>query len=99
MKPFVYLFLISMLGVALAACGEEDEGPSCFTCLYEKRSSGCGSSGFGPWEEGSSTIDFELRDGLTPEGFCREAFPASDLECAGGCCVSFQFRNVRVGPC
>ncbi len=79
-------------------CSDDNE-LTCFTCLYEKRTTSCGSAAFGSWEEGSAVIDFEIRDDLTPEGFCRQTYPANDTECAGGCCISFQFRNVRVESC
>ncbi len=87
------------MALGYLACSDDDDEPDCFTCLYEKRSTSCSSGSFGSWEEGSSTIDFELKDGLSREGFCKQAYPASDIECGGSCCISFQFRNVRVGSC
>ena len=94
------LMLVTLLALPLilGACGD-DEGVTCFTCLYEKRTTSCSSSSFGPWESGEATIDFELKDGLTPTQFCSDAYPASDIECGGGCCIDFQFRNVSVGSC
>jgi hypothetical protein len=87
-----------VLALLLVHCSEDDE-ISCFTCQYEKRTTSCSSSSFGPWEQGTLTVDYELKDGLSPEQYCNQTYPASDIECAGGCCISFQFRNVSVGSC
>lgn len=92
------IFLLLCVFLFATGCGD-DEGPSCFTCQFEERRTGCNSTSYGSWEDGSSVIDFELKDGLSPESFCRQTYPSSDIECSSGCCVSFQFRNVRVGSC
>ena len=97
MKKLTLVFSIMML--LITGCSDDDDEVTCFTCLYEQRNTSCGSSEFGPWEEGSAIIDFEIRDDLTPESFCLQAYPANDIECGGGCCLSFQFRDVRVGSC
>ena len=81
--------------------GWDDDGWSVFHCTYEERMTSCNSTSFGPWESECRTVDFELRDGLTPEGFCQEAYSGSDTECAGGCCMDFEFRNTEAhsGAC
>ncbi|MCA9608335.1 MAG: hypothetical protein KC619_22150 [Myxococcales bacterium] len=77
----------------VAACGEAVPR-SDFYCTYESRRTSCSSSDFGPWTSECTLVDFEIRDDLTPDTFCAEAYPPTDTECAGGCCVSFEFRNV-----
>lgn len=94
-----YTAILIILPLFMACSNSDDGTPECFTCEFEKRTTSCSSSSFGPWEADVAIIDFELRDGLTPQGFCNEAYPANDIECGGGCCISFQFRNVSVGSC
>ncbi|MDN5216473.1 hypothetical protein QQ020_30675 [Fulvivirgaceae bacterium BMA12] len=98
MKNFIIFSLAFTLAMSFGC--SEDEGPSCFKCVYEKRSTGCGGSGFGAWEEGSSEHDAStIRDDLTPQSYCDLVYPASDLACELNCCISFQFKNVVVASC
>lgn len=79
-------------------CNSDDDGVACFSCLYEQQRTGCNNNDYGDWEEKSLTIN-EPKDGLVPEQFCNEQFPATDLFCESSCCIRFRHRNVRVGPC
>ena len=93
------LFATMLIGsfCALLSCGEEE---TCFRCLYEKRVSSCNSYSYGPWEAGEITEDLEnIKSGLSKEDYCNQVYPASDSHCAGGCCLNFQFQNVRVASC
>lgn len=102
MKKALLLTLALFALLITGACSsDEDGGTEVFHCSYEQRNTSCSSSKFGPWTAGCATVDFELREGLTAESFCSQAYPASDIECGGGCCISFQFRNVvsSGGPC
>ena len=96
------LLAVFVLG-GLSACidEEEDKPPGVFSCVYEGRKTSCSSSAFGPWTAACSTVDFELREGLSPEQYCQQAYPANDVHCAGSCCLSFQYRNVSMqgGAC
>lgn len=96
------IFVMIAAAFVLAACSSDESGTGTFHCSFEEsKTSGCGGSSFGPFIAGCSTVDFELREGLTRESFCAQAYPASDIECAGGCCVQFRFQNVVAGdgPC
>ena len=88
-----------IFAIGFTGCFEEET--TCFRCVYEERSTtGCSGSSYGPWESGESTADTEdIRSDLTREEYCDLVYPSSDTECGGGCCVSFQFRNVRVESC
>ena len=98
-KAVLVALVLLLASMGLAACG--DDGPSIFSCTFEQRKTSCGSSSFGEWEAECRTIDFELRDGLSPEQFCQNAYSGSDTECGGGCCLDFQFRatEMRSGRC
>lgn len=98
MKTFIKLLTGFTLLIILGC--SEDEGPSCFKCIYEERKTSCGSAGFGNWEAGSSEHDTRtIRDDLNPQSFCELLYPPSDLECAANCCINFQFRNVQEQGC
>ena len=97
MKNIVLPIILTSITFSVGC--SDDEGLECFSCVYEKRRTGCNSLIFRDWEQGSSTIDFELKDGLTPESFCRQTFPSSDTECSATCCINIQYRNVRVESC
>ncbi len=99
MKKIIQNIMLLTALLVLTGCpGDDDDSVGCFSCLYEQQRTGCNNSNYSDWEERSITID-EPRDDLDPEQFCKESFPATDIECAAGCCVSFRYRNVRVGPC
>jgi len=98
MKRTIHLFAVIII-ILLTGCSKSDDSPRCFTCEYEERTTGCNSSTFGNWEAKIYTVDFELKEGLSSESFCEQSFPSNDIECASTCCVSFQFRNVKVGEC
>ena len=87
--------------LASGACGTSGGGSGTFSCVYEVSSTPCNSGAFGPYTAECATIDFELRDDLSPEQFCNDAYSGTDFECGGGCCVSFRFRNTHVesGAC
>ena len=89
----VTLVLMSGCDTGLGGGGGGNSGT--FSCTYEQRRTSCSSLSFGSWEAECSPIDFELRDDLTPEGFCQEAYTGSDTECAGACCINFEFRNTQ----
>ncbi len=96
MKTRLVRIVMCSLGALVVLVGCGDAGGGLNSCAYEERTTSCGGGDFGPWEERCSPIDFELREGLTAESFCNSAYSGSDLECAAGCCVSFEFRNTRV---
>ena len=98
MKTFIKLIIGCTLLIAFGC--SEDEGPSCFKCIYEERKTSCSSSGFGNWEAGSSEHDEStIRNDLNPQSFCELVYPSSDLECQANCCINFQFRNVQAVDC
>ena len=94
MSPNLLLTLLLLSAAVLPACGSDGVPRSDFACVYEERQTDCGGGSFGPWTSECSFVDFEIRDDLTPQAYCDQAYPASDTECGGGCCISFQFRNV-----
>ncbi|MBZ0120155.1 MAG: hypothetical protein IT378_03275 [Sandaracinaceae bacterium] len=87
-----WLALASLLSLAIGCGG--DVPRSNFYCSYEGRRTSCSSSSYGPWTAECTLVDTEIRDDLTPDTYCALVYPPSDTECAGGCCISFQFRNV-----
>lgn len=98
MKSLIKLGALFILLFTLGC--SEDEGPSCFKCVYEKRTTSCGGSGFGDWEAGSSEHDAStIKDDLNPQSFCDLVYPASDLNCELNCCINFEFRNVQAESC
>jgi hypothetical protein len=101
MARFIALsFVATFLMVLVAGCGDGDgDSDGYFSCLFERRkTTGCDGQGFGSWESGCARYDFELREGLSREQACREYAPAGgDLHCQAGCCIRYEFRNVRVG--
>lgn len=88
-------FACALLIATAAGCGDDPMPDSNFYCIYEGRSTSCTSSSFGPWLEECSYVDFEIRDDLTPDSFCDQAYPPYDSECAASCCVEYEFQNVR----
>lgn len=100
MKRISIIILSGLLCSLLAQCSSSDDNDGgCFSCLAESRRTGCGGAGFTEWEETSITIE-EPRDGLNPEEFCKDTFPAGgETNCSATCCIEIQYRNIRVGSC
>lgn len=90
--------LLVMLISLTSSCLEEEN--TCFKCLYEKRKSGCNNYAYGGWESGELLADKEnIKSGLSKQDYCNLVYPSSSSSCAGTCCVSYNYRNVKVASC
>jgi len=76
---------------AVACSGSEEDGP--LACVYERSSTSCSGSGFGPYEEECLDVQYP-KDGLTPDGWC-DIITSDSSECASSCCLSYRYRNPR----
>ena len=96
MKVFKIIVMSCFAMWLLVNCGgsDSDSDDDNGSCHYEKSVSQCGGGNMSAFEAGCTNIDFELRDDLSPAQFCKNAYPATDTECGGGCCLNFAFRNV-----
>jgi hypothetical protein len=98
-KDFRYVGLLFVIIIGLTTIigcfGEEDEGDggAIYSCTYDKRSTGCGGTGWSDWE--TSCYEFDIDDyveGWTPEMVC-DKFSGSGEECGGSCCILYEYRD------
>jgi hypothetical protein len=87
------LFFVSTAIVA-TSCGD-GEG-EVFCCRYEKRSTGCGGTGWKAWQSESHEFNLDdYKEGWDAQRVC-DKFSGSDTECGGSCCINVEYRNTQL---
>ena len=97
MKNIIKYLIIALLSFLFVSCSDDGDD-DCFSCVYEKRNTGCNNNRWSEWEQKSTIIDYSA-NGRDPLEYCKELYQSNDVGCGAGCCVKFQHRNVRVQSC